>query len=109
MNYFDSKMLFTFDGRVNRQPYIILSFIIGAVLQTGRFFGSGFFILYIAIAAVAFYVSAMIGIKRCHDRGRTGYFLLLLYVPLVNFWPIIELCFLKGVAGPNQYGPDPLE
>jgi len=25
-----------------------------------------------------------------------------------GLWLLIELGFLKGTAGPNQYGPDPL-
>jgi uncharacterized membrane protein YhaH (DUF805 family) len=29
-------------------------------------------------------------------------------VPIVCLWPIIELTFFKGEAGPNKYGPDPL-
>ena len=34
--------------------------------------------------------------------------ILLLFVPLVNLWPVVELLFLRGTVGPNQYGPDPV-
>lgn len=43
-------------------------------------------------------------IKRCHDRNRTGWFSLLLFVPVIFLWPIVELCFLKGKDENNKYG-----
>jgi len=47
-------------------------------------------------------------IKRCHDRNRSGWFILVFMVPLLNLWPAIEVYFLKGTEGPNQYGEDPV-
>ncbi|GHU87403.1 hypothetical protein AGMMS49941_10860 [Deferribacterales bacterium] len=48
-------------------------------------------------------------IKRCHDRNRSGWFILLFLVPIVNLWAIIELGFLRGTVGDNKYGCDPLQ
>jgi uncharacterized membrane protein YhaH (DUF805 family) len=47
-------------------------------------------------------------IKRCHDRGRSGWFLLVGLIPLVNLWVLVEVFFLRGTLGDNQYGQDPL-
>jgi len=47
-------------------------------------------------------------IKRSHDRDRSGWFILLFLVPLLNFWPLIELLFLRGTIGSNRFGPDPV-
>ena len=49
-----------------------------------------------------------LGIKRCHDRNRSGAFVLVSIVPLLNLWYLIEVGFLRGTEGPNQYGPDSL-
>ena len=27
----------------------------------------------------------------------------------ISIWALVELGFLRGTVGPNQYGPDPLE
>ena len=49
-----------------------------------------------------------VGIKRCHDRNRTGWFLLIGLIPLVSIWLVVELGFLRGTVGQNRFGPDPL-
>ncbi len=54
-------------------------------------------------------VLAAFSTGRCHDRGRSGNFAWLLFVPVLFLWPIVELLFLRGTVGPNKYGPDPLE
>jgi uncharacterized membrane protein YhaH (DUF805 family) len=43
-------------------------------------------------------------IKRAHDRNKSGWFTLLMLVPIVSFWPLIELWCIKGTNGPNRYG-----
>lgn len=44
--------------------------------------------------------------RRLHDSGRSGWFVLLLFVPLINLFCIALLC-LPGTPGPNRYGPEP--
>jgi uncharacterized membrane protein YhaH (DUF805 family) len=53
------------------------------------------------------YMVFAIYVKRAHDRNRAWWFSLLFLVPLLNLWPLIELGFLPGTPGDNQYGPDP--
>ena len=36
-------------------------------------------------------------------------FLLNVIIFVIGIWFLIELGFLRGTVGPNQYGPDPLE
>jgi uncharacterized membrane protein YhaH (DUF805 family) len=67
---------------------------------------------YVAIAifvvyAVALYMGLAVNVKRCHDRGHSGWFVLLSLIPLVNIWYVVEVCFLAGQNGPNRFGPDP--
>lgn len=65
-----------------------------------------------------------VGIKRLHDRDKSGWWLLPMYlVPVVFYvspvmtmvagwavliWPVVEFGFLRGTRGSNKYGPDPL-
>ena len=51
----------------------------------------------------------MVLIKRAHDRNRSGWFLLVSLVPILNLWPAIELYFFKGTEGSNRFGDDPLQ
>ena len=52
------------------------------------------------------YPALAINVKRCHDRGRSGWFLLLSAIPLIGLWVAVELYLLGGTAGTNQYGEE---
>ena len=46
--------------------------------------------------------------KRWHDRGKSGWWSLILFVPIIGaLWMFIECGFLSGTEGSNTYGPDP--
>jgi uncharacterized membrane protein YhaH (DUF805 family) len=122
---------FSFTGRISRQtfwinyvllPMIVIAIIsvVGGVLsqsmmsigEDGNIHMSPVMYALIAVAAVAYIlliVASLSGqVKRLHDRGRSGWFVLLSLVPIANIWILIEVAFLKGTAGPNEYGPDPV-
>ena len=54
----------------------------------------------------AWLLLAILG-KRCHDRDRPIWFLLLLLVPVIQLWPLVDLLFLPGSADLNRFGPVP--
>lgn len=60
------------------------------------------------VQVLAIWVFLVVQIKRCHDRDRSGWFVLLYLIPIVSLWPLIEICFLKGTTGTNKFGEDPL-
>ncbi|MDP6262088.1 MAG: DUF805 domain-containing protein [Rhodospirillales bacterium] len=74
--------------------------------------------LFITIIAVTagivlflfiFWTSLAVGAKRCHDRGRSGWFQLISLIPFIgSLWLLVELGILKGKEGGNRFGPDPL-
>jgi len=68
-----------------------------------------YIILGFATFAFLAWSGICVGIKRCHDRGRSGWFLLVSLIPIIgSFWLAIELYFLRGTVGPNKFGEDPL-
>ena len=49
-----------------------------------------------------------ITVKRYHDRGKSGWWYLLQFIPIVGpIWAFIELGFCAGDDGDNDYGPGP--
>lgn len=56
---------------------------------------------------VGLWVSIAATIKRFHDRGKSGWWLLLMFVPLVQLWLLIELGFFEGEAHTNRFGARP--
>jgi uncharacterized membrane protein YhaH (DUF805 family) len=56
-----------------------------------------------------FFSLTAVGTKRLHDRGHSGWRLLLIVIPVVGpMWLLIALGLLRGTRGDNQYGDDPL-
>ena len=47
-------------------------------------------------------------VKRCHDRDRSGWFVLVALVPPLTIWYLIETMCLRGTKGSNRFGRDPL-
>jgi uncharacterized membrane protein YhaH (DUF805 family) len=112
-----SHLLFSMDGRIPRSTYwyyflpiyalnIIAGFLDRRWGPYNGTFGLGIFIGILSLITIV--PDICVAVKRCHDRGRSGWFLLLGVIPLINFWPIIELSFIKGTYGRNQYGADPI-
>jgi uncharacterized membrane protein YhaH (DUF805 family) len=62
--------------------------------------------LVLTIPAIWTYLAG--GVKRAHDRGKSGWWMLLTLIPLVGFiWWLVDLGILEGEKGDNRFGPDP--
>ena len=49
-----------------------------------------------------------ITVKRYHDRGKSGWWYLLQFIPIIGaIWAFVELGFCSGDDGDNDYGPGP--
>ncbi|MEZ5924875.1 MAG: DUF805 domain-containing protein [Hyphomicrobiaceae bacterium] len=53
-----------------------------------------------------------ISVKRMHDRGRSGWWVLLMFllsfVLIGSIWWLVDLGILEGEEGPNKWGPNPV-
>lgn len=111
------KHIFSFYGRTPRYDYWVKGILLYALLLIGAV------LIDVAVmqahpdhvpwfAAITyillFWPQLALAVKRCHDRNKTGFFILLSALPILNFWVLIELWFLRGTPGDNNYGPDPL-
>jgi uncharacterized membrane protein YhaH (DUF805 family) len=136
-------LLSTYQGRINRAKYwiaVLCYLIIGIALGILGFIFSmigeigTYLILIISVVVyIAMMVSGVfVGIKRLHDRNKSGWWLLVfMFAPGIlsaigfmigsffaticslaafgiTVWMFVELGCLRGTVGPNQYGPDPL-
>ena len=121
------------EGRVNRGRYwlaaLIYAIVIGIVsvimsllwaVIPGEFVDGSYSVtgvkavpyIILGFGTFAFLVwsGICVGIKRCHDRNRSGWFLLISLIPVIgSVWLMIELYFLRGTVGANRFGADPLE
>ena len=127
-NSFFSKMLrnyFSFSGRLNRKPYICRSVAVtffSVALAFLLFFAfAGFppsrqykhpeFVwihvtLLLLIMVLTIWIGFSLGVRRCHDVEKSGWWLLLGMVPYINIAWGLYLIFKRGTIGPNRYGED---
>ncbi len=69
----------------------------------------GILIVQVVLAVAFFYVTLAVQTKRLHDRGKSGWWNLIALVPIVGVIYLFVVCgFLRGDAGPNRFGSDPL-
>ena len=105
----------SFHGRISRRVYwlhYILPLVaasIGAAVLDAILLGQNGHVLSAIVDLASLVPNLAASVKRCHDRSRSGWFLLVGLIPLVGqFWTLIEIGCLRGKPGPNRFGPDPL-
>jgi uncharacterized membrane protein YhaH (DUF805 family) len=116
-----------FTGRARRAEYwmftlfsVIVSIVLAAadalVFGTGSFtsLGGGFSASYTSIGVLStVYALAVLlptlGVtaRRLHDTDRSGWWMLLGFVPIVGGIVLLVLLALDGTRGPNGHGSDP--
>lgn len=122
-----AELFLSSNGRLARTPFLVAA----AVLL-------GVAVLYEAIAGYTLhwltgwvvypallFSGACVLSKRLHDRGRSGWWALLILVAFIAVWPqpehfldfmfclviawaVVELGVMGGEQGANRYGPNPL-
>lgn len=110
MNYFIQalKQFADFKGRARRKEYwmFYLFYIVIYIILSMVDMALGTFILTSVFAIALLIPSISIAARRLHDTGRTGWWQLILFVPLIGF--IVMLIFLvQDSHDDNQYGPNP--
>ena len=117
---FDWKwFLLSIEGRIPRSSYwlkfflpylglMIVAYILDMILGTANP-DTGYGLIVGLLSLAGLWPSIAVGVKRLHDRNRSGWFILILLIPIVGFfyW-LIEIGILKGTAGANRFGPDTL-
>jgi uncharacterized membrane protein YhaH (DUF805 family) len=107
-------LFFQFEGRINRAKYWLGLVLLWAVLSIAAIVAiavdsAAFWVLYSILAVAVIWPYLAIAIKRWHDRGKSGWWVLIGLIPLIGgIWVLVECGFLPGDDGPNEYGPDPL-
>src|SRR5215207_6214823 len=122
-----SNLLFSVQGRANRAKFwlvalgiVVVEVILFAVIlggaalsgdpeQIAAAMGPVASVVILVFAVIATWISIAVAVKRYHDRNKSGWWVLIVFVPVIGgLWYLIECGFLRGTPGPNSYGPDPL-
>jgi len=114
MNWFVAviKKYAEFSGRARRKEYwmfvlfyILIAIGLSVVESLLGFAGilSGLLGLGLLLPSIA------VTVRRLHDTDRSGWWILIGFVPFVGFIVLLVFMCLVGSSGSNQYGSDPLQ
>jgi len=107
------KKYAVFSGRARRKEFwmfVLFNAIIGAVLSVlSRIGGIGIvFSILSGLYSLAILVPSLaVSFRRLHDVGKSGYYILFGLIPIVGLILLIIWTVKEGVAGSNEYGPNP--
>lgn len=111
-----AQTLFLFKGRINRAKYWLIQLLMLVTIFSTYIswnnsdFGGVPIVIIILFGVISTWISLAIQIKRWHDRNKSGWWVFIELIPFIgNIWAFVELGCLKGTAGENRFGPDPLE
>jgi uncharacterized membrane protein YhaH (DUF805 family) len=119
-----SKLLFSYDGAIGVKQFWMgllggLATTMALAAALGLIMGLSFALFSVPpylqertiiaasvlIAAYAIMTQLAVTIKRCHDRGRSGWWCLLTLVPFVGLaWVVFDLGMTPGLAKPVESG-----
>ncbi|TBT51038.1 DUF805 domain-containing protein [Vibrio parahaemolyticus] len=112
------KKYATFSGRSRRKEYwyfflfnllisLFLTFVDGL---TGSFYPGTGYGLFSGIYTLALLIPGIaVGVRRLHDIGRSGWWLLIVLIPIIGVLVLLYFTVSKGNSGSNRYGSDPKE
>ena len=106
-----------FSGRSRRKEYwmytlgIIIAVVVLSVVEgiigiggmVGGFYGPLTTILLLGTLVP----SIAVGVRRLHDTDKSGWFMLLSFIPLVGGLILLVFFCLEGTRGANRFGEDP--
>lgn len=110
------KKYAVFGGRAQRAEYwffFLFNIIISIVLtvldgmlgtmnaEAGLGLLSGLYTLAVLIPGIA------VTIRRLHDTGRSGWWILIAFVPFIGALVLLVFMILDSQPGSNEYGPNP--
>lgn len=112
------KKYAVFNGRSRRKEYwyfVLFNFIVGILLglvdsmtglynyEVGLGLLSGVYSLAVILPGMA------VGVRRLHDTGRSGWWLLISLIPFIGALVLIFFFAQDSQPGENGYGPNPKE
>lgn len=106
-----------FSGRSRRKEYwmfvlgvfiaaIVLSIVEGILGMSGMVGGvygplTTIFLLAVIIPSIA------VQVRRFHDQDKSGWMVLLAFIPILGGLAVLIFMCLEGTRGSNRFGPDP--
>ena len=109
------KKYAVFSGRARRKEYwmfvlfnLIIAFILGSIEGISGIASESYPSVLATLYSLAVLIPSLaVGVRRLHDTGRTGWWLLISLAPVVGSIVLLIFMVQDSQQGENQYGPNP--
>jgi uncharacterized membrane protein YhaH (DUF805 family) len=90
-------------------PLILIAALLGGTSDDpANPFGSVAMLIVVAVYFLVFLIPGIaVQVRRFHDQDKSGWFILLGFIPYVGGIILFVFMCLEGTRGPNRFGPDP--
>lgn len=97
--------------RIRRRTFAMVwlfTMLLGAGLDNPKIYSSNEGIIFALILAIFMCIlNIRYGVGRLHDMDRTGWWILMGFVPILNLALLLALLFRPPTPGTNRFGPNP--
>jgi uncharacterized membrane protein YhaH (DUF805 family) len=105
-----------FSGRARRKEYwmfflfnIIICIVLGIIDGVAGMNLGGMGLLGLVYSLAILVPSIAVGIRRLHDIDKSGWWVLIIFVPLIGAIVLLVFAVMAGTPGDNRFGPEPAE
>ena len=103
------KKYFVFDGRASRSEYWWFQLIVSPSYFISTVFENNIAYIFLGITLFTLIPAISAGVRRLHDTNRSGFFLLISFIPFIGGLVLLFFLIPEGTKGKNRFGPDPLK
>ena len=106
---------FNFTGRSRRKEYwaatlfnsIFIFIFLSSIFIEDHSISKILYFLYVIFILIIAIPNLSLCIRRLHDVGKSGWFYLIGFIPIINLWPVALILFVDSEPHTNQWGEDP--
>ena len=99
-----------FNGRARRTEYwlfVLLSMVIAMLLAVVDFFLGSPGIIGMLFALAVLIPGIAVAVRRLHDTDRSGWWLLIAFIPIIGTIALLVFLLLDSNPGDNRFGANP--
>ena len=114
MNFLESvntclRKYFVFEGRASRSEYWWFQLVVSPSYYISTFLENEISYFFLGITLVTLIPAISAGVRRLHDSNRSGFFLLISFIPFIGGIILLFFLIAEGTNGKNRFGPNPLK
>ena len=103
------KKYFVFEGRASRSEYWWFQLIVSPSYFISEILDNEISYFFLGITLFTLIPAISAGVRRLHDTNKSGFFILISFIPFIGGLILLFFFVSEGTKGKNKYGQNPLK